>query len=203
MSHLAIDQIILQTPDVFYFSFENQYEVTPNEFVPIFINMKNTLNDHTSRKLISEKLAGLVGKDFDHICGIESGGNYYVSSVADILNKPLSFLRRKKKAYGDKSLIVGQMPKPGSRVAILDDVFATGVTSYRAVKYFKLLKCHPTVISIFSFGFEKEIGIKMKTNVFALTNFSNVINLAIEKKLIDRKEAIKLSQYIQSYKGYI
>jgi len=200
---MNIDELILEVPGVFYLSFEKPHEVTKGEYSPIFINIKHTLSNPEIREELSGRLVGLIGDVFDHICGIESGGSYYASSVADLLNKPLSFMRKENKLYGDRDSIVGAKPAPGAKVAILDDVFATGTTALRATKYFRRIKCKPSVFVIFSYGHENEIGKKLGAPVSSLTNFENVCAMAHERKLINSAEFDRLREHVLTYKDVV
>lgn len=203
MDYRSLEEIILKVPKVFCCSFLQPFEVAPGEFSPIYINMKYTLQDDKIRKLISDQLAKLIGDDYDYICGIESGANYYVSAVSDILKTPLSFFRHKRKGYGEKKFISGAYPQKGNRIAIVDDVFATGITSEKAVKYFRSLGFSSSVFAIFSYGYEREIGKKLGVHVSALTNFDSVAKDALKLKIINLGELKKLKEHISTYKNYI
>lgn len=129
-----VEAALLRAPGVVNYSKEDPIEVKPGILSPIYVNLKNTLPDYNTRHLIVRKLTELVGDDPDYICGMESGGTYYASAVADLLLKPVVLFRKANKNYADHKRICGPTPKKNCLVAIIDDVFATGLTISEAVR---------------------------------------------------------------------
>ena len=63
--------------------------------------------------------------DFDIICGIPYGALPIATYISIKYNKPLIYIRDKKKTYGTEKLIEGSYNK-NDRCVIIDDVITTG-----------------------------------------------------------------------------
>lgn len=198
-----VELALLETSGVVNYSRKNPIEVKPGIYSPIYINMKNTLCDYKIRHLLVRKMAELIGDKADYICGIESGGTYYASAIADTLIRPIILYRKENKEYNDKKRIVGMTPTKNSLVAVVDDVFATGLTVSKIVDFFKKLQCKVELFSIFSYGFDEEIGKKLGVRVVSISNFDNLCKVAKDKKVFSNKDIKYLRKHVATYKGYL
>lgn len=198
-----VESALLRTPGVVNYSRQNQIEVKPGIFSPIYVNLKNTLPCYEVRHLIVRKLTELVGDDPEYICGMESGGTYYASAVADLLLKPVILFRKANKGYADRKRICGHMPRKGSCVAIIDDVFATGLTISEAVSYFQKMGCKVKIFAVFSYGFNNEIGKSLDVDVVSLSNFKNLCEIAQDEGKFTKDDVKFLSNHVSTYREYL
>ena len=68
------------------------------------------------------------------VAGMTLGADPLVSCVAIIGNKDGLIIRKEPKGYGAKTQIEGPLPKPGTKITVLEDVVTTGGSSIKAVK---------------------------------------------------------------------
>ena len=203
LKNKPIEALLLETAGVVSFSKENTIEVKPGIFSPIYVNLKHTLPEYGVRHAIVRKLTEMVGDTVDLICGMESGGTYYASAIADLLLKPVILFRKKDKAYGDRRRVVGDIPTARSVVAIIDDVFATGLTVSEAVRYFQYLGCRVKIYSVFSYGLDKEIGKKLGVSVNSLSNFDCLCRIGQRQKLFTADDIIYLKNHVSGYNKFM
>lgn len=194
-----VEQILIKSPGVINHSMKPQFEVKPGVFLPVFINIKMTLVEFKTRRKIAKLLSEKVSKKTDYVCGVESGGSYYGVAVSDLLGKPIIFLRKTKKDYGDKRRIVGSDFAPGSKVAVVDDVIATGSTILDAIKYFKKLNCKIEAFSVFSYKTNKQLAKNLKTPASSLANFDNLFLLIKRYKIWEEKEIKYVEDFVKNY----
>lgn len=195
------EKLLLETDGVVNYSRENPFEVKPGVFLPIYINMKGMLKDFSARVEISHRLADVIGGSYDFICGMESGGSYYASGVADILQKPLLLFRKDEKNYGIKGTLVGDAPPKAASIAIIDDVFATGLTASSPINYFHGSGCKTKLFVIFTYGFDEELIKKLKTEGSALSNFDNLCIAGQETGKFSQDDVTFLHRYLSEYKA--
>ena len=198
-----VEKALLDTKGVVNYSKNNPVEVKPGIFSPIYINLKSTLPEYSVRHLLVRKMAEIIGDEADYICGIESGGAYYASAIADTLIRPVVLFRKEIKGYNDKRRLCGMTPAKGSIVAVVDDVFATGLTVSGVVKFFEKIGCKVRLYSIFSYGFEKEIGKKLDVEVHSVSNFDNLCKIALKMKRFTQNDVNFLKKHVSSYKIYL
>ena len=74
--------------------------------------------------------------DFDYISGVPYTALPVATLVADMLNKPLIYIRKEEKAYGTKNPVIGKFDK-GNKVLIIDDLITTGESLFETADKFK------------------------------------------------------------------
>jgi len=76
-------------------------------------------------KEICLQMSGIISNDFDIIAGLEMGGIPIATVLAQILDKPVCFVRKKAKEYGTCKLAEG-VDIEGKRLMIVEDVITSG-----------------------------------------------------------------------------
>ena len=186
-----IEHLLFKTKGVVNFDAKECIEVQPGRTSPLFVNIKSTLGSPKARHKIARELAKRVNPMSICICGIESGGSYYASAVADILKKPLVLFRKKEKEYGTCGRFVGAIPKiKNGLVAIVDDILAGGVISTANNKALTDLGYRSELIVIYSF-LPKIIGPMSKIKVSALSDTNGLCAVGQKLKFF-RKSDVEL-----------
>lgn len=75
------------------------------------------------KRVMEEALIHIKKLSFDAVCGVATGGIPFAAYIAFNIDAPLIYVRKKKKEYGSRDLLVG-VPFP--KVLIVDDVATTG-----------------------------------------------------------------------------
>ncbi len=202
-TNFHVERSLLGTPGVVNYSRHKSVEVKPGVFSPIYINLKNTLPSYEVRHFFVRKMSEIIGDEPDYICGIESGGTYYAAAVADTLIRPVILYRKERKGYNDKRMLVGMTPTKGSVVAVIDDVFATGATVSGVVCFFRSIGCTVRLYSIFSYGFEKEIGKKLGVEAHSMANCKDLCKVALQEKIFTKNDVKCIAKHVLTYGDYL
>lgn len=198
-----LEELLLSIPNCVNFNSVNQFEVKPDRYSPIYIDVKTTLNNFLIRERVLNKLLELVDKNYDYVCGVESGGSYYGCALADKLRCGLILYRTKSKEYGLKGNIVGKTPKAGSKVLLIDDVLATGTLVIQAKNYLENLNCEVFALFVFSYGFESLISKKHNIQIKCGCDWRKLAKLIISKKFFNEKEMEDINKNLESCKQRI
>src|SRR5690606_11651257 len=116
---------------------------------------------------------------------------------AEKLGLPFVYVRPEPKKHGRQNQIEGFLDK-GQSVIVVEDLVSTGKSSLQAVE---ALRENGAVIkgmaAVFSYGFEiAETNFKNENvDLFTLSNYENLLNLALEKRYITEKEQEILSEW--------
>lgn len=196
-------QLLMETPGVVRYELENPVEVKPGVFLPMFINLKDTWGNVPVREEVTQRLVELISDRADWIVGLESGGNYYAVSLANQLQKPVSLFRKNPKDYSLGGYFTGQVPPAGSRVAILDDVYATGTSGIKAVEQLKLAGCEVEFYSIYSYSTDQEMAQRLGVPATALAYFSAVRQASIDRGLLTPEEADEVTGLVDIYRSTV
>lgn len=189
---IFVESLLFSNPNIVKYSKENLVEVKPGIYAPIFVNLKQTLSEYNIRYTLGKKLAGIIDDGVDFICGMESGGTYYASVVADVLFKPLILFRKKNKECGNHDRIVGNLPPNGSKIAIIDDVIATGLAVSDAISYFQSIHCKVEVFSVFNYSPDKpKITFELPTLSLIFLELSSINFFAVQGSILSALHILK------------
>lgn len=194
---------LFNTSGIVRFLIENPAEVKQGVFLPMFMNFKSTWSNLEARNYFSQKLVERIGDNYDWVIGLESGGSYYATSVSNQVNKPLSLLRKSNKEYGDSNFMVGDTPPVGSRIALIDDVYATGQSGSRAVEKLGTMGCSGTLFTLFSYSSDVEMGRRLGIEATSLTYFKALRARALERGIITPSQANSLTRQVDVYRNTV
>ncbi len=162
---------------------------------PIYIDNRLIISYPDERKKILSYFVELVKKNnlvFDVIAGVATAGIHWAAWLSAYFEKPMIYIRGKKKGHGRQNQIEGLLKK-GIKVLVVEDHISTGGSSIDAVKAVRDkggIVSHCVAISTYSFpksieGF-KEINCRLHT----LTDFNTLIETAAELDYIKDKEKV-------------
>jgi orotate phosphoribosyltransferase len=107
--------------------------------MPIYNDNRRLLADPSARELVCDAFEALVhalGTEIDNIAGTATAGIPHATSLADRLNKPLSYVRSSGKGHGLKNQIEGLASDGsyhGQQVVLIEDLISTGGSSIHAI----------------------------------------------------------------------
>jgi orotate phosphoribosyltransferase len=165
---------------------------------PIYCDNRIWLSFPEERKLVIngfvKKIEEIGLENIDVIGGVATSGIPFAAFVAAELNKPMIYIRKKSKEYGQENRIEGRLEK-GKRVVVIEDLISTGGSTFScvdAVRNQDGIVDH--CIAIFSYGFPQSENGAAERNVQlqTLSNFSTLVNVAVDQKYItgENKDAV-------------
>lgn len=154
---------------------------------PIYCDNRLTISYPEVRRAIAKGLVDLIAKDFedsfDVVAATATAGIPHGAWVAELLNKPMVYVRSSSKDHGKENLIEG-LVKKGQRAVLIEDLISTGGSSLKCVEALQkegveVLK----VYGIFNYGLKEAIdrfklaGVGYET----LTDYSTLLDLVQEQ----------------------
>ncbi len=154
---------------------------------PIYCDNRLTISYPDVRRAIAKGLVDLIAKDFedsfDVVAATATAGIPHGAWVAELLNKPMVYVRSSSKEHGKENLIEG-LVKKGQRAVLIEDLISTGGSSLKCVEALQkegveVLK----VYGIFNYGLKEAIdrfklaGVPYET----LTDYSTLLDLVQEQ----------------------
>ncbi len=128
--------------------------------------------------------------DFDVVAGVATSGIPLATLVADVMEKPLVYVRGKAKAHGRQNLIEGHLSK-GASVLVIEDLISTGGSALVAVKALEEAGAKVNgVLAIFSYSFQKSIDnfAAAECKLGTLTNFDILLDAALKQDYINKED---------------
>jgi orotate phosphoribosyltransferase len=170
---------------------------------PIYCDNRITLSFPAVRNYIRDEFSKNIEKQFgkpDVIAGVATGAIGIGILVAESLGLPFVYVRPEPKKHGRLNQVEGYLQK-GQNVIVLEDLISTGNSSLLAVEALKEAGANVKgMAAIFSYGFDIATDNFKNANVdlFTLSNYENLLPLAVAKRYITEEEEITLQEWRKS-----
>lgn len=167
---------------------------------PIYCDNRITLSFPPIRNYIKEEFAKNIEKQFgkpDVIAGVATGAIGIGILVAEALALPFVYVRPEPKKHGRLNQIEGFLQK-GQNVVVIEDLISTGNSSLMAVEALKEAGANVKgMAAIFSYGFDvaKKNFKNANVDLYTLSNYENLLPLAVAKKYITEEEEQTLIEW--------
>lgn len=160
---------------------------------PIYCDNRKLLSLPFTRDFIKSELANVVFEKFadaDVIAGVATAGIPWGAMVADQLKLPFIYVRPKPKEHGMGNQIEGEVPV-NQKVVVVEDLISTGKSSLQVVDVLRREGITVSgMVSIFNYQFDIALEAFNSAEVpfFSLTDYPNLLQLALQKGLIKEGE---------------
>ena len=167
---------------------------------PIYCDNRLTLSFPTIRNYIREEFAKNIEKQFgkpDVIAGVATGAIGIGMLVAEYMGLPFVYVRPEAKKHGRQNQVEGFLQK-GQNVVVVEDLISTGNSSLLAVQAIKDAGANVKgMVAIFTYGFDiaEENFKNANVDLYTLSNYQNLLNLAVTKKYISEEEQTALKAW--------
>lgn len=174
---------------------------------PIYCDNRVTLSFPKVRREIGVNLAKIIKENFPEvevIAGTATAGIPHAAIVAEILALPMIYVRSKPKDHGKGNQIEGQLLKK-QKVVLIDDLISTGGSVLEACAAVEKAEGEVLgVAGIFSYELPKGKENFAKENIplVTLTNYSELLTVAMETDYITEDQLGLLSEWRKDPKGW-
>ena len=170
---------------------------------PIYCDNRLILSFPAIRNFVREEFSKNIEKEFgkpDVIAGVATGAIGIGILVAEELGLPFVYVRPEPKKHGRQNQVEGFLQK-GQNVVVVEDLISTGNSSLLAVEALKEAGANiKGMAAIFTYGFAiaeenfKNANVDLKT----LSNYENLLHLAVAKNYITENELKTLQEWRES-----
>lgn len=167
---------------------------------PIYCDNRLTILYPDLRKSIAKKLAQVITDQVpgvDVITGTATAGIPHAAWVADILNKPMAYVRAKAKSYGMGNQIEGRVRK-GESTVVIEDLISTGTSALSVIEALHFIGADvKALLALFTYGFDTSHQKISELNVpfYALTDYETLLDVALEKGKIRNDDVAYLNEW--------
>ncbi len=170
---------------------------------PIYCDNRIILSFPAIRNYIRDEFSKNIEKQFgkpDVIAGVATGAIGIGVLVAESLGLPFVYVRPEPKKHGRLNQVEGFLQK-GQNVVVVEDLISTGNSSLMAVEALRNEGANiKGMAAIFSYGFQiSEDNFKnANVDLFTLSNYENLLELAVAKEYITETEQSLLQEWRKS-----
>ena len=167
---------------------------------PIYCDNRLILSFPAIRNYVREEFSKNIEKQFgkpDVIAGVATGAIGIGMLVAEYMGLPFVYVRPEPKKHGKQNQVEGFLQK-GQNVVVVEDLISTGNSSLNAVQALRNAGANVKgMVAIFTYGFEvAETNFKSANlDLYTLSNYQNLLNLAVNKKYITEEEQEALVEW--------
>ncbi len=167
---------------------------------PIYCDNRITLSFPPIRNYIRDEFSKAIEKQFgkpDVIAGVATGAIGIGVLVAEYMGIPFVYVRPEPKKHGRLNQVEGFLQK-GQSVVVVEDLISTGKSSLMAVEALKEAGANVKgMVAIFTYSFDISVENFKKENVdlYTLSNYDNLLELAVAKKYITEEEQHTLQEW--------
>lgn len=181
---------------------DEPFTYTSGKRGPVYVDCRRPISFPKVRGKLMDFASDILRPlNVDYIAGGETAGIPYSAFIADRLNKPMLYIRKKPKGFGKMSQIEGYIEEGTPHVALIEDVQNFGVS----VKVFvdALRDAGAKVehlMVIFEYGHEssrqsmKDMGIELHS----LTSWDYILKVAHEDKYFDDKTIASVRDFLKN-----
>jgi orotate phosphoribosyltransferase len=167
---------------------------------PIYCDNRVILSFPAIRNYIRDEFAKNIERQFgkpDVIAGVATGAIGIGALVAEDLGLPFVYVRPEPKKHGRMNQVEGFLQK-GQNVVVVEDLISTGNSSLLAVEALRNEGANVKgMAAIFSYGFQVAVYNfeNAKVDLFTLSNYDNLLDLAVVKEYITEAEQDTLKEW--------
>ena len=178
------------------FSFENHFTLTSGLKSPVYVDCRKIISFIDERELIMNEAVNYFEKNkiqFDLVAGGETAGIPYAAIISEKIKKPMVYIRKKPKGFGQNQQIEGHF-KEKEKAILIEDLATDGgskVVFVEAMRKAGLIVNDIFVIFYYDiFNLENSVLSKLNVNIHSLCTWKDIISV-IEKKNIYKENDIK------------
>lgn len=174
---------------------------------PIYCDNRLTMSYPKVRKEIANGLAQIIKEnypDVEVIAGTATAGIPHAAWVAEVLDLPMVYIRGKAKDHGKKNQIEGCI-SPNQKMVVIEDLISTGGSVLEACAAAEQEGADVLgVAAIFTYGLPKGVENFEKAQVpfITITNYNELIEVAISKNYINESEVALLNKWKENPKDW-
>lgn len=123
-------KILIETRSVLFNATE-PFTYTSGRKGPVYIDCRRLISFPRARGLLMDMGSSLIAQNIgleslDMVAGGETAGIPYAAFIAERLNLPMLYVRKKPKGFGRMAQIEGAMEQDGQRVILIEDLQTDG-----------------------------------------------------------------------------
>lgn len=202
---LEAARILLQTRSVLFNAAE-PFTYTSGRQGPVYVDCRRLISFPEARAMLMDMATLMIREHcpegLDYVAGGETAGIPYAAFLAERLNLPMLYVRKKPKGFGRMAQIEGVMEETGPRVLLVEDLQTDGgskKTFIDALREAGARVSHTLVVFHYGIFPASEDNMKsMDIELLSLTDWWAVLQAAREDKVFDEDTLDAVEAYLKA-----
>lgn len=200
--------ILVETKSVL-FNADEPFVYTSGRISPVYIDCRRLISFPEERSRLMNYGAEIIKEkcgDLDIIAGGETAGIPYAAFIAERLNRPMVYIRKKPKGFGRMAQIEGVIEKDSPTGILVEDLQTDGGSKkvfIDAMREAGITVKHGFVVFHYGIFPQSEENMKnMGVELHALATLWDVLAVAKEKNYFDTKTLSAVEDFLQTPEGW-
>jgi len=200
---IEIAKILIDIKSV-NFSFNNPFTLTSGLKSPVYVDCRRIISYVKERELIFKKAITFIKNNnlnCDILAGGETAGIPYAAFLADKLNKPMVYIRKKPKGFGINKQIEGNFQK-NDNTLLIEDLATDGgskIIFVNALREAGLKVKDIFVIFYYDiFDFASSELSKLDVKIHSLCTWNDIINYIESERVFKDSEILNLKEFLSN-----
>ena len=197
----AAAKILLDTKAV-HVNIQDPFTYTSGKRGPVYVDCRRLISFPEARSQLMDFIAAQMKTlDIDYVAGGETAGIPYAAFIAERLNKPMLYIRKKPKGFGKMSQIEGFIDEGRQNIGLVEDVQNFGVSVKVFVDALREAGArieHLVVIFEHGHASSRQNMKDMGLNLHSLTSWNYILQAAREDKYFDEKTIASVEAYLEN-----
>jgi orotate phosphoribosyltransferase len=184
------------------FSFENPFTLTSGHKSPVYVDCRKIISYLKERNKILDYAEQYIKENnlfFEILAGGETAGIPYAAFLAERLQKPMIYIRKKPKGFGKNQQIEGCFTD-NQKAILIEDLTTDGrskVTFIEVLRKFNIKVSDIFVIFYYDiFDISETPLASLDINMHYLCTWKNIINIVQQNEILSNKEIKNLEFFL-------
>jgi orotate phosphoribosyltransferase len=175
--------------------------------MPIYNDNRLFLGNADHRLLIAKGIQSILIENkirVDVVAGTATAGIPHATTLANLLQTPLIYVRPKAKEHGMQNQVEGSLKK-GQQVIVIEDLVSTGGSALKAVEAIRQLGGNVEhCFCIFSYGLREADGLfeKSRCKLHPLLTYENLIDYGVKTGEFTESQTSLLNSWYEDPFGW-
>ena len=184
------------------FSFENHFTLTSGLKSPVYVDCRKIISFLDEREFIMNEALNYFEKNkikFDLVAGGETAGIPYAAIISEKIKKPMIYIRKKPKGFGQNQQIEGNF-KEKEKAILIEDLATDGgskVVFVEAMRKAGLIVNDIFVIFYYDiFNLENSVLSKLNVNIHSLCTWKDIISVMEKRNEFSETDIVNLKEFL-------
>ena len=184
------------------FAFDNPFTLTSGLKSPVYVDCRKIISFVKERQTIINYGIEYFKEnnlDFDILAGGETAGIPYAAFFSQLLKKPMIYIRKKPKGFGQNQQIEGHFKKK-QKTILIEDLATDGGSKIIFIEALRKAQLKITDIFVIFyydiFDYQKSPLFDLNVKIHSLCTWKNIISIIEKNKLYNSNEISNLKLFL-------
>ena len=197
----AVAEILINIESV-KFSFDQPYTLTSGKKSPVYVDCRKIISYTKERNKVLDYAEQYIKQNnlsFEILAGGETAGIPYAAFLAERLQKPMIYIRKKPKGFGKNQQIEGNF-NDNQKAILIEDLTTDGASKIVFIEVLRKFNINVSDIFVIFyydiFNLSKTPLATLNVNMHYLCTWKNIINIVQKNKILSVNKINNLKYFL-------